>query len=384
MATRELFQAAAELLRGARKIIISGHLSPDGDSLGCMLAMTKMLRNAGFEAYAAADQNALGKLSFLEGTKDLLPLRKLKRIRKVDLFIAVDCGVKDRLPPEARPLAEKVPVLCFDHHVTGDAAFAKVAIIDSSASSAAEIVWRFAKWMEWTFNRDIAEALWVAMVTDTGRFAYDSTKPGTMRAAGDLLKHDVRTALINDIIYGTFPSRAIALKRIAWRSLHIWKNRRVAEVSLSRDDFRSVRGTKADAEDIIEIPRSVARNEIALAFYQIPDRTKETRCSIRTRGDWDATVLAGKFGGGGHRKAAGCTIKAPMGVAKRQMRAAVKEMLKGACRKTLKIDASKLKLPATPPAAEAKPSTPATTEPKQANTSPSETKSVNAPPTATV
>ena len=98
-----------------------------------------------------------------------------------------------------------------------------------------------------------------------------------------------------------------------------------------------MRGNKADAEDVIEIPRSVAKNEIALFFYQIPDRTKETRCSIRTRGDWDATVLAAKFGGGGHIKAAGCTIKASMGSAKRQMRAAVKEMLKSASRKTAKI-----------------------------------------------
>ena len=127
------------------------------------------------------------------------------------------------------------------------------------------------------------------------------------------------------------------LKQRAWRSLHIWKNRRVAEVTLTRDDFRAVRGKKADAEDIIEIPRGVARNEIALFFYQIPDRTKETRCSIRTRGDWDATVLAAKFGGGGHRRAAGCTINASMSAAKRQMRAAVKEMLKSACRKTMKI-----------------------------------------------
>ena len=158
-----------------------------------------------------------------------------------------------------------------------------------------------------------------------------------MRAAGDLLKYGVLTSYITDLVYGTFSRKSIELKRLAWRSLHVWKNRRVAEVTLTRDDFRAVRGSKADAEDIIEIPRSVARNEIALFFYQIPDRTKETRCSIRTRGDWDATAIAGKFGGGGHRKAAGCTINAPLNSAKRQMRAAVKELLKSACRKTLRI-----------------------------------------------
>ena len=323
---RENYEKAKELIVKAKRVLVSGHLSPDGDSLGSMIALARLLNNAGVQASATADINSLGKLGFLRGVKEIIPVRKLKR-QKFDLFSSVDCGAFDRLPPEVRPVAEKLPVICIDHHVT-NTAFGAVSIVDPDASSACELVWRFAKWMMWKLDPISAEALWVGMVTDTGRFAYDSTRPGTMRAAGDLLKYGVRTTLINDIIYGTFPKRAIALKRIAWRSLHIWKNGKVAEVSLKREDFREVRGTKADAEDIIEIPRSVVKNEIALFFYQIPDRTKETRCSIRTRGDWDATVLAAKFGGGGHRKAAGCTIKATLGDAKRQMRAAVKEMMK--------------------------------------------------------
>ena len=321
------FAAAARMISSAKRILVSGHLSPDGDSLGSMLALSMMLRNAGFQAFATADVNALGKPGFLDGVEEIIPVRKLRR-QKFDLFIAVDCGAFDRMPPEVRPVAEKLPKICIDHHVT-NTAFGDVSIVDPEASSTGEIVWRLAKWNEWKFDRPIAEALWVAMVTDSGRFAYDSTRPGTLRAAGDLLKYGVRTSFINDVIYGSFTRKAIELKRIAWRSLHIWKNRKVAEVALTRDDFRSVRGTKADAEDIIEIPRSVAKNEIALFFYQIPDRSRETRCSIRTRGDWDATVLAGKFGGGGHRKASGCTIKAPLGTAKRMMRSAVKEMLRG-------------------------------------------------------
>lgn len=334
---RENYVAAKKLIDGARRILISGHLSPDGDALGSMIALARLLTAAGHEAVATADLNALGKPGFLEGVGDLVPIRKLRRQKKFDLFIAVDCGAFERMPPEVRPVAEKLPRLCIDHHITNDGSFADVSIVDSTASSTGEIVWRFAKWNEWKFDRAIAEALWVAIVTDSGRFAYDSTKPGTLRAAGDLLKHGVRTALINDIIYGSFSRKAIELKRIAWRSLHIWKNRKVAEVTLSRADFREVRGTKADAEDVIEIPRSVARNEIALFFYEIPDRTKETRCSIRTRGEWDATVIAAKFGGGGHVRAAGCTVKAPIGKAKRLVRAAVKEMLKSTCRKTMRI-----------------------------------------------
>ena len=323
---RASYETVRKAIEGASRILISGHISPDGDSLGSMIALARLLNQAGYQAYASADVNALGKLRILEGVEEMIPLRKLKN-KKFDLFIAVDCGALSRLPPEIRPYAEKLPKVCIDHHITNDGSFGDAKILDPSASSASELVWRFAKWMEWKLDRASAEALWVGMITDSGRFAYDSTSPQTLRAAGDLMKYGVRTAYFNDLIYCSFSRKSIELKRIAWRSLHIWKNRKVAEVTLTRDDFRSVRGTKADAEDIIEIPRMVAGNEIAVFFYQIPDRTKEVRCSIRTRGNLDATVLAGKFGGGGHRKAAGCTITGTMNTVKRRVRAAIKELL---------------------------------------------------------
>ncbi len=323
---RAAYGAAKALLGDARSILISGHLSPDGDSLGSMIALARMLTAAGWNAKATADVKSLGKLAFLEGVSDLIPTRRLRRM-KFDLFIYVDASTPDRLPPEARPFAERLPTITIDHHATS--APRGVAILDPSASSAGELIWQFAKWMEWGIDRATAEALWVAVVTDSGRFAYDSTSPGTLRAAADLLKRGVRTSMINDIIYCAFPPKSIELKRRAWRSLRIWKGRRVAEVTLTRDDFRDVRGTKADAEDVIEIPRLVNGNQIALFFYQIPDRTHETRISIRTRAPWDATALARQFGGGGHVRAAGCTAKGGMAAVKRQMRRAVREMLQG-------------------------------------------------------
>lgn len=321
---RIAYESAKSLLGKSKSILISGHLSPDGDSLGSMIALARMLCAAGKQAVAAADVKALGKPGFLEGVKDLLPLRKLKR-KKFDLFIYVDASSPDRLPPEVRPFAEKLPTVTIDHHATSEPN--GVSILDPTASSAGELVWKFAKWMEWPIDKTVAEALWVAIVTDTGRFAYDSVTPDTMRVATDLLKRGVRTSLINDILYNSFPMKAMELKRRAWRSLHVWKNRKVAEVTLSRDDFREVRGTKAEAEDVVEIPRSVAGNQIALFFYQIPDRTREIRVSIRTRSMYDATVLARQFGGGGHIRAAGCTVKGCMASAKRQVRRAVREML---------------------------------------------------------
>ena len=357
------FEAAKALLEKSQRILVSGHLSPDGDSIGAMIAVERMLKAAGKDAVASADLKSLGKMSFLQAAKDIVPLKRIKR-KRFDLLFVVDCAALDRLPVEIRPFAQRIPVLAIDHHRT-NTDFGTVSVVDPDASSACQLVWQFSKFMGWEFDSAVAESLWTGMVTDSGKFSYQSTSPQTLRAAADVLSHGVNTARINDIIFGTFSAKAIKLKRILWRSLHIWKNHKVAEVSLSRDDFRSVRGTKADAEDGVEIPRSVMRNEIALYFYQIPDRTQETRVSIRTREPWDATVLAGRFGGGGHLRAAGCTIKGTMNEAKRLMRKAVKEMLAQGKNPAVKAAKAAEQQPAqTPPPAPAPVPVPAPKEEK--------------------
>ena len=103
--TRTHYEAARRLLAQSRRILVSGHLSPDGDSLGSMIALSRLLRAAGYDAYATADVRTLGKPGFLEGVADLIPLRKLRR-RKFDLFVYVDAATPARLPPEVRPFAE--------------------------------------------------------------------------------------------------------------------------------------------------------------------------------------------------------------------------------------------------------------------------------------
>ena len=342
MATDDIQAAIAELEK-AQSLALVTHRGPDGDAIGSSLALALALRDRGKDVRLYARAKDVGAPRVLEGLEILLPPEEAGNAPRPDLLVCLDCASQERISvPFFRDRLGSFRSLSIDHHESNPR-FCDVNFVVDDASSTGELVWNLLLAAGWPVSRKMAEALWVAIITDSGRFAYDSTKPGTLRAAGDLLKHGVRTAMINDIIYNTFPRKAIELKRLAWRSLHVWKNRKVAEVTLTRDDFRAVRGKKADAEDVIEIPRQVAKNEIALFFYQIPDRTKETRCSIRTRGDWDATTLAAKFGGGGHLKAAGCTIKASMSAAKRQMRAAVKEMLKSACRKTMRIKAEDLK-----------------------------------------
>lgn len=317
----------AELLAAitqASSILITGHVRPDGDSLGCMIALAHLLNRAGIKAVATADRAGLGSPSFLAGVEKLLPPDHVVK-KRFDLVISLDCGSFERLPEQVQPLMGKIPFINIDHHRT-NTLFGELNWIDGHVSSTGEMLWRLARKAGWKLDAISAEALWVAVITDSGRFAYDQTTSATLRCGADLLRYGVRTAFINDKLYCSFSRVSVELKRRAFRTLTVSDDNAVAAVTLTGQDFEETGGTKADAEDVIEIPRSLIGNRVALFFYGSDDNA-ETRVSIRTRAPLDATVLAKQFGGGGHARAAGCTIKEPLSQAKKTFRSAVSAWL---------------------------------------------------------
>lgn len=308
----------------ADSVLVTGHVRPDGDSLGCMIALAHLLNRAGIKAVATAERKGLGGPGFLAGVEKLITPESAAK-KRIDLVISVDCGALDRLPEAIQPLVAKLPVINIDHHRT-NTLFGTYNWIDGHASSTGEMVWRLARKAGWALDAVAAEALWVAVITDSGRFAYDQTTPATLRCGADLLKYGVRTALINDKLYCSFSRTSVELKRRAFRTLTVSENNAVASVTLTGQDFEETGGTKADAEDVVEIPRSLIGNRVALFFYGSEDNA-ETRVSIRTRAPLDATELARQFGGGGHARAAGCTIREPLSPAKRLFNKAVADWL---------------------------------------------------------
>jgi len=318
----------AELIRvisHAKNVLITGHVRPDGDSLGCMIALAHLLNRAGVKAVATAERTGLGGPGFLKGVEKLIAPEAAAK-KNFDLLISLDCGALERLPEPIQPLVAKLPVINIDHHRT-NTLFGTLNWIEGNSSSTAELVWRLARKAGWPLDTVSAEALWVAIITDSGRFAYDQTTSATLRCGADLLRHGVRTAVINDKLYCSFSRISIELKKRAFRTLTVWDNNEVASVTLTGQDFEETGGSKADAEDVIEIPRSLIGNRVALFFYGSEDDNAETRVSIRTRAPLDATALAKQFGGGGHARAAGCTLNEPLSQAKKTFRKAVAEWL---------------------------------------------------------
>lgn len=313
------------VIRKAKSVLISGHVRPDGDSLGSMIALAHLLNKEGIKAVAVAEQQGLGGPGFLRGVKALIAPKDAPK-GTYDLLITVDAGSIDRLPEEIQSVAKKCPVLCIDHHIT-NTRFGTYNWIDGKASSTGEMIWHLSRAAKWELDAIAAEALWVAVVTDTGRFAYDMTKPSTLLCGADLLRHGVRTSFINDKLYASFSRTNMELKKRAFQTLKLLRNGEIAYLTLSGKDLSETKGTKADAEDVIEIPRYIAGNRVALFFYGSADNKNETRVSIRTREPLNAFELAKLFDGGGHTRAAGCTIHQPLAKARKTMLAAIQTWL---------------------------------------------------------
>ncbi|MBQ9430293.1 MAG: bifunctional oligoribonuclease/PAP phosphatase NrnA [Kiritimatiellae bacterium] len=323
----DTIKSVLEALRGARLVMITGHVRPDGDALGCVIALAHQLNRNGISAVGVtADRNGFGGPGFLEGIEELKTPEECEGM-DFDLAVAVDCASSDRIPNRVRELFDACPrKICIDHHAT-NTRFADLNHVEGNASSTGEIIWKLFRSARWSLDRIAAEALWVAVVTDTGRFAYESTAPSTLRCGADLISCGVRTAYINDRLYCAFPLPAIELKRRAYQTLDFTADGAIATITLEAADFKETGGHKADVEDVVDIPRSVAGNRVAIFFYGAVGKP-ETRISIRTRAPYNASDLAARFGGGGHNRAAGCTIAAGMAEAKNLFLKGLQQWLK--------------------------------------------------------
>jgi phosphoesterase RecJ-like protein len=305
--------SAAELiatLLAAERVVVVSHLKPDGDAYGSALALAGLLRAAGKRTVVTGLQPASPTYSFLKGYEEIVPAADFVS-KPGDVLAICDSAAPDRIAAELRPLLDRLPSVCIDHHKTNDG-FTTRSYIDASASSTSELVWRIARQADWPLAPAVAEALWAGIVTDTGRFAYDCTAPTTLRAAADLLENGgVRSAELNEHLFGQFSLRQIRLQREALASLTLSDDGRIGMISLTQADYDACGATSVDSENFVDIVRAVEGVEVAVFLYA-GAFGKATRVSLRTRPPYDASEFCQRLGGGGHARAAGATIEAPV------------------------------------------------------------------------
>jgi len=310
--TIELDAVVAEI-RAHDRFLVAAHENPDGDALGSMLGLTLGLRSLGRDAlmYLAVDAPLPAEYAFL-------PLDEIRHDGPDDLaervLVAVDCANRRRIGEDDTVVETALRVVDIDHH-HDNSRFGDVNLVDADASSTAEIVRDILRELDVELTPEIAEALYVGLVTDTGRFQYTNTTPKALRLAAELVEagadvHDVFRHVYESVQFAKLKLLARALERA-----QLFEGGRLVVSYLLKDDFGDVGAEEPYSEGIIDHLRSVEGSEMVALIREPPrHESAERRVSLRSSHDEvDVSAIAREMGGGGHRQAAGFSSEKPIG-----------------------------------------------------------------------
>jgi phosphoesterase RecJ-like protein len=305
----ELAQAA-EAIRGGARFLVTTHENPDGDALGSMLAMKLALDQLGKDSsmLLVGDAPLPGEYSFmpLQGLLRNVPDDASERI-----LLALDCANESRIGPDPEVLQLSPLVVDIDHH-HDNSRFGDVNVIDATASSTGELLRDLFRELGIELTPAIAEALYIALVTDTGRFQYTNTTPKSLRLAAELVEAG---ADLHRIFQGVYESVQFAKLKLLARALQraqVYEGGRLVVSYLLRDDFQEVGAAEPYSEGIIDYLRAVEGADMAVLIREPPRSGGPLhRVSLRASHDeLDVSAIARKSDGGGHRQAAGFSSEA--------------------------------------------------------------------------
>jgi phosphoesterase RecJ-like protein len=324
-----VFQKAIELIKKSERILLTTHIRPDGDACGCMVALGETLTALGKNVKMLLLSELPGWYEFLfEQTPEIFssPFLLSQESRGADLIIIVDTASYSQLPGFDKYLKQSEgEVLVVDHHATSDD-IGGIKLIDSSAAAAALIVFDLLQYAGWPITKKTAEALFVAVSTDTGWFQFDNTDSRTFKVCHELINAGAKPAKIHKDLYQNFSPQRFRLMVTMLNTLKLHLEGRFAMQHLSRADFERT-GTKySDTENLIDECRRISNVEAAALFVEMADG--QVKVSLRSRGAVNVCKIAEKFGGGGHKMAAGAHLPGPLDNAKKLVLDAVAEQFK--------------------------------------------------------
>ncbi|MEA2386142.1 MAG: bifunctional oligoribonuclease and phosphatase NrnA, partial [Thermoleophilaceae bacterium] len=274
--------AVVEELRSAQKFLLTTHENPDGDALGSLLGMHGLLRQLGKDScmFLAADEFPL-PWEYRD-----MPLDEVKNEPPADLdartVVFLDCGNIDRMPVDFLQ-RDGVHIVNVDHH-HDNTRFGTVNLVDSRASCTAEIVWDLAKELGAEITPAIGDALYVGLVTDTGKFMYTNTSPRSHRMAAELIEAGVDAHAIYRRLYEELPFARLQLLSRALNAIERFDEGVVTATSLTRADFEETGAVETDSEGIVDHLRSVQGTKVAVLVRELlaEDRSGVRKVSLRS------------------------------------------------------------------------------------------------------
>src|SRR5213082_3160676 len=306
-----MLSQVVELIEEKQKFAITSHLRPDGDSLGSSLGLYWLLRALDKEVEVIMRDEVPRAYQKLPGTREVRVTPAVDR--PFDAVFVIECS--DITRPGLIDL-ERQFVVNIDHHST-TALFGDINWIDSTASAVGEMIYNLCKALGVRVTKEIAECVYTALITDTGSFHYSNTSERTFKVASELVRAGVKPAKISQAVFSNYPWSKLELLAEVLTTVKRDASGHVAWLAQTQEMQERARATDEDGDGFVNYPMSCGDVE-ACAFF------KETapgvyRVSLRSKCDVNVARIAERFGGGGHRNAAGCTFHGTCDEAEREV-----------------------------------------------------------------
>ena len=289
-----------EAINRAGKIGIFTHVSPDGDAIGSILALYLGLKQLKKEVDVIADECSKC-FSFLPCINDIKSTTK----EKYDLAIAIDCASKARLFDKGESFDKSSLTISIDHH-SSNTYFATINYVEDKSPAACKTLIKILKRLGVSINYDIGTCLMAGIITDSGGFRYKNVDDETFEFAAHMLDVGVD---ISDIYYRTFDVKTKAqfeLSRIAMDRLKFYNKNKIALTYITLKDIKKAKAEIGDHEGIVNIGRNIEGVDVSVFLREDIDGTYKV--SLRSNDNVNVSDVAEIFGGGGHDRAAGCSL----------------------------------------------------------------------------
>ncbi|HZH35616.1 MAG TPA: bifunctional oligoribonuclease/PAP phosphatase NrnA [Pyrinomonadaceae bacterium] len=296
-----MLSQVVELIENKKFFGITTHRRPDGDGIGSSLALYWLLKSLDKQAEIIVRDPVPSSCQRLPGADEV---RRVEEIdRDYDAVFVMECSDVDR--PGIKNLEQQC-VVNIDHHSSSEL-FGDINWIDSTASAVGEMIYNLCKAIGGRVTREIAECVYTALLTDTGSFHFSNTTERTFKVASELIRAGVKPAKLAESVFNSYPWSRIELLAKVMSSVRRDPTGKVAALRQTQEMLELAKATEEDAEGFVNIPLSAEDVEAVVMLKE--SEPGVFRASLRSKGEVNVARIAEKFGGGGHRNAAGCTMR---------------------------------------------------------------------------
>jgi phosphoesterase RecJ-like protein len=327
---RESIERLAQELRAGRSVAISTHINADGDGCGSETALARLLGQMGIRSKIVNPTPWPDMYKFLLGddVRDASDMGA-KGLKDADVLVVLDISDVKRLGVLAAAVRKlTIPKLVIDHHLPSDEPPSQLMVADTAACATGELIYDFATVLGLKVTPDIARALYIALLTDTGGFRFSNTTARCLSIAGQLIASGVEPEEMYGRLYASMPVGRLHLLRDALATLEVDPEYGISWISVAAGAAEQYGLRSEDLEGIAEHPRSIGGTRLAIFFRDLGH--DKVKVSFRSTGDVDVNKFAKQFAGGGHARAAGALIEGDLEIVRRKVVAAAREFLRAA------------------------------------------------------